>query len=201
MASPHFKPAFSELTIQRAVRRLARQIDRRVKVARVADLTVVCVMDGAFIFCADLVRALRTPARLVFLKAQSYQGARKGATSTAALPPGLRAALRHSLVLVVDTIYDTGLTIAKVVRKVRSRTNPVWLAVLVEKEGQAVIPANQQCDELFVGLQVSGDPFLIGYGLDVNGEFRNLPDIRRHDHNYEPEKASGHRRGIRPRNR
>jgi len=180
MASPHFKLAFSEVSIQSGVRRLARRIDRRLREASVSEITVVCVMDGAFIFCADLVRALRTPARLVFMKAQSYQGATKGATTAAALPPDLRAAMRNSLVLVVDTVYDTGLTIAKVVRKVRYGANPVWLAVLVEKEGKAVIPSRQQCDELFVGFKISGDPFLIGYGLDYNGRFRERKDIRIH---------------------
>ncbi|MSO20046.1 MAG: hypothetical protein EXQ56_06200 [Acidobacteria bacterium] len=195
--------------MQTTVQRLARQIDRACRKNSVTELMVVCVMDGAFIFSADLVRAMRTPTRIVFLQARSYVGTKKGATATAALPSSLRGSLGGSFggspVLVADTIYDTGRTIAKIVREVRGhvrghvreKTNQVWLAVLIEKSGKAAVAANDQAQKVFTGIQLSGDPFLIGYGLDVDGAFRDLPDITEY-HRISEDRNLGRRgqRGI-----
>lgn len=168
------KPALiSQRRIQSAVKRLARQIDRACAASAIGELTVVCVMDGAFMFTADLVRALRTPTRIIFLKARSYQGTRKGATQVAVLP----AELAGRALLLVDTIYDTGRTIERVVRQASRLAKSVWLAVLLEKHGQAAVPSDQQADRAFTGIKLAGDPFLVGYGLDVDGQFRGLPDV------------------------
>lgn len=160
--------------IHAVVQAIARQVDSACRRQAIAELTLVCVMDGAFIFSADLMRALRTPSRIVFLKASSYRGTRKGRTSTTSVP----LELKGKPVLVVDTIYDTGRTIAAVVRQLRGLARSVWLAVLIEKQDKALVPASEQTQRIFKGITVLGDPFLIGYGLDVGGEFRNLPHIR-----------------------
>ena len=125
-------------------------------------------------FCADLVRAMKTPTNIVFLKARSYDGARRGALSLARIPE----TMQDRPVLVVDTVYDTGKTIAKVLREVRKQTPQIALAVLVEKQGKAAAPPGSPIIETFVGIRVPGDPFLVGYGLDVGGRFRHLKDIR-----------------------
>lgn len=166
----------SQRRIQGAVRRMARGIDAACRRAGVSELVVLCVMDGAFMFTADLVRALRTPARIVFHKASSYRGTCRRRLRSAALPPSLRGCT----VLVADTIYDTGSTIARIVKQVRRLTRQVWLAVLVEKQHKASACPEQQAEEVFVGIRVSGDPFLIGYGLDVDGRFRSLPAIQQY---------------------
>lgn len=170
----------SQLRIRSAVRRMARQIDAACLRQGIQELTVVCVMDGAFVFTADLVRALRTSSRLVFLKAASYQGTRRKALRADRLP----ASLRVRTLLIVDTIYDTGKTIERVVGQARGLADAVWLAVLVEKAGKAAVAAEQQADTSFIGLRVAGDPFLIGYGLDVDGQYRSLPEI--HEFPYVP---------------
>jgi hypoxanthine phosphoribosyltransferase len=137
----------SENNIQRTVRRLARQIDQHARANGIAQITVLCVMDGAFIFCADLVRAMKTPSVVVFAKARSYNGTRKGRTALAPLPKTLAG----QPVLIVDTIYDTGRTIARVVQALRRVTSPIALAVLVEKYDKA---------------------------KNYNGRFRHLRDLR-----------------------
>jgi hypoxanthine phosphoribosyltransferase len=172
----------SEIKIHQAVRRLARQIDRLARAQGIAQLTVVCVMDGAFIFCADLVRAMKTPTTIVFAKAQSYNGTKKGRTALAPLPNTLKG----QTVLIVDTIYDTGKTIAKVIRAVRQQTCSITLVVLVEKRDKAklkprrgaVVPMRAPGLKTFVGFRLGGDPFLVGYGLDCSGQFRHLRDLR-----------------------
>lgn len=166
----------SERRIKAIVKRLARQIDHACSRRHINELTIVCVMDGAFVFTADLVRAMRTPSRIVFAKASSYRGTSKGATRIAAFS----SSLRHKPALIVDTIYDTGQTIARVVRQAQRLTGTVWLAVLIEKKGKAVLRASAQAEIVFSGIQLRGNPFLVGYGLDVDGEFRHLPNVRQY---------------------
>ena len=178
MPAPRFKVAVSEKRIAQTVQELSGRIDRYARANEISELSVVCVLDGAFIFCADLVRAMKTPTNIVFLKARSYNGTRRGALSLARLPEAMQA----RTVLVVDTVYDTGKTIAKVLREIRKQTSQIALAVLVEKHGKAAAPASSlrgsPAIETFVGIRVPGDPFLVGYGLDVGGRFRHLKDIR-----------------------
>jgi hypoxanthine phosphoribosyltransferase len=182
MPAPRFKVSISEKRIARTVQTLAGQIDRYARANRISELSVVCVLDGAFMFCSDLVRAMRTPTNIVFVKARSYNGARRGALSLARIPE----ALQDRPVLVVDTVYDTGKTIAKVLREIRKQTSQIALAVLVEKRGKAAAPPGSASDspagspavETFVGIRVAGDPFLVGYGLDAGGRFRHWKNIR-----------------------
>jgi hypoxanthine phosphoribosyltransferase len=185
----------SERRIHSIVRSLALRIDRAARREGIAELAVVCVMDGAFIFTADLVRALRTPTRIVFAKATSYDGIRKGRTRMTALP----GTLRGQPLLVVDTIYDTGATIERVVRQARRLTNTVWLAVLIEKRGKAPCRVEAHSDRVFVGTRVDDDPFLIGYGLDVDGLYRDLPAIGvfQSDPAGAPKTARAVQRGVR----
>src|SRR5687768_1154296 len=81
-----FKVLISAKRIERIVRKLAGEIDLYARANCFSELSVVCVMDGAFVFCADLVRQLKTPTAIVFVKARSYNGARSGPLSLAALP-------------------------------------------------------------------------------------------------------------------
>ncbi len=167
-----FKLLVSADRIQTAVIELARQIDHHYSSQGVHEITMVCVMNASFIFCADLMRSLQTPSRIIFTRARSYQGTAKG--QTAVLP--IENDLSGRRVLVVDTIYDTGETIQKVVAEVRRQTPHVAVAVLLVKEGKLRGPLPDHIP--FAGIRLPGDPFAIGYGLDVNGDFRNLKDIR-----------------------
>lgn len=174
MPSPRFQPFLSRTRIERTVRELAGQVDRYARANRISEFCLVCVMDGAFIFCADLARAIETPASIVFVKASSYDGTRSGRLRLSPLP----GSIRGRAVLVVDTIYDTGKTVAKVLQEVRKLTTQVSLVLLVEKQGKAAVAPGAAAVETFVGFRIQGDPFLVGYGLDVSGRFRDLPDIR-----------------------
>ena len=178
MPALRFKVSVSEKRIARTVQELSGRIDRYARANGISELSVVCVLDGAFMFCADLVRAMETPTSIVFVKARSYNGTRRGTLSLARLPETLRD---HPM-LVVDTVYDTGKTIVKVLREIRKQTSQIALAVLVEKHGKAAAPPSSlrgsPAIETFVGIRVPGDPFLVGYGLDVGGRFRHLKDIR-----------------------
>ena len=172
MKMPQFKIAISEARIHRTVRRMARQLDVYYAAQAVSQITVVCVMNATFVFCADLVRCLKTPARIVFTRARSYQGARKGKTRLSPIAESLRG--RH--VLVLDTIYDTGGTMARVLAAARRQTQHVTAAVLIVKTGKQSRPLPPEIR--FIGMELPGDPFVIGYGLDYDGEFRELKEVR-----------------------
>jgi hypoxanthine phosphoribosyltransferase len=172
LKNTRFKTAVSAARINRAVQQLARQIDGYYETKPVTTIMVVCVMDASFMFCADLVRRLKTPARIVFTKATSYNRAKKGRTSLVPIPKNLRG----QFVLVVDTIYDTGKTIEKVISELRKQTRRITVAVLINKKVKArrALPRAVR----FVGMELPGDLFLVGYGLDYAGEFRDWKDVR-----------------------
>jgi hypoxanthine phosphoribosyltransferase len=174
MVVPRLKVIIREERIRRAVRRMAGEIDRYAQSHSIPELTIVCVMDGAFVFCADLVRRMTTPTQFLFVKASSYDGTVRRHTSLARI--ALRR--RNQPVLVVDTIFDTGRTIHKVIAGLREQTSPIALAVLVEKRGKASVAELFPRFETFVGIKIEGDPFLVGYGLDCDGQYRQLRDIR-----------------------
>jgi hypoxanthine phosphoribosyltransferase len=174
MPANPFKLLISARRIDRVVERLARQIDRYAAARGISEFCVVCIMDGAFVFCADLVRRLKTPTRMFFVKARSYNGTRVGALSLDRLP----AELKHHPVLVLDTIYDTGQTIGKVLHQVRNQTSEIALVVLVDKVRKAPSAELRPDVPTFVGFRLRDDPFLVGYGLDVDGRFRQLKDLR-----------------------
>ena len=174
MPSCRLPVAISRAKIARTVQKLSRQIDLYARSNSISELCVICVLDAAFVFSADLIRAMKTPTTIVFLKARSYDGIRSGKLSLARLPKEVHG----RPVLVVDTVYDTGRTIAKVLREVRKRSSTTALVILVEKAGKAEAPPVPSDVQTFVGIRLAGDPFMVGYGLDVSGRFRHLKDIR-----------------------
>ncbi len=158
--------------IARQVKELARQIARAYEGQEGEGITIVTILSGAVIFLADLMRELPLKMKIGLIAVSSY----RGATTT---PGGARierdlnvdVAGRH--VLLVDDILDTGGTL----RLVRARlaacgARSIRTCVLLRKPTKAPpdVPAE------FVGFDIADD-FVVGYGLDYNDYYRNLPDI------------------------
>ena len=133
----------------------------------------VPVLDGALLFAADLIRRLSLPLQLAGLAASSYPGA--STTTSGQVELGLfRADVRGRRVLLLDDILDTGHTLATVQEALRQRgALEVRSAVLLRKKRDE--PPVVEAD--FVGFEVP-DCFVIGYGLDHDGRYRELPDVR-----------------------
>jgi len=134
---------------------------------------VVAIMKGCVLFLADLLRELPIPLDLEFVYCRSYRGAEAGVldfSHRATLPDEVRG--RH--VLVIDDIFDTGRTLARVrAELVRLGAAEVTTAVLLAKRGAAP-PQSHRPD--LVGFTIE-NLFVVGYGLDYNGRYRNLPCI------------------------
>jgi len=159
------------------VAQMGEQIARDLELQTGADrLIVIPVMTGALVFAADLVRELPMRLRLELLEASSYPGA---ATSSqgVSLGEGPKADLAGSHVLILDDIFDSGRTLAAV-RTLVAQYQPASTrsAVLLKKQVARAHDIGPDAEPDYVGFEVP-DEFVVGYGLDYDGWFRNLPDI------------------------
>ena len=173
MSKPALKPLISERRIQKRVRELAGEIARdHARDGAGQDLAVLALMDGAFVFVADLVRHLDLPSlRLHFVRASSYGGR---TASSGRVELGTMPDLSGRTVLIVDDILDTGRTLAAARRAV-SGAAEVKTCVLLDKPTRRVAEGLQVAD--YIGFTVP-DVFVVGYGLDWDGRLRHLPDLR-----------------------
>lgn len=159
-----------EEAIQRRVRELGQAISR--DYAQAELLVVVGILNGSFIFMADLVRAIALPVRCEFLGLSSYGHATES-SGVVAITKDLGASIEGKDVLVVEDIVDTGLTLAYLRDNLGTRKPAsVRVASLLSK------PARRQVDVDidYLGFTIE-DRFVVGYGLDRAGLHRNLPYI------------------------
>lgn len=136
------------------------------------ELMVVVILKGALVFTADLLRRLPIPLEIECLNVASYHGGTESSGQVdfldAKLPP-----VEGRSVLVVDDILDTGRTLAAVSAKLREQgAAKVKTCVLLSKDKDRAA----EVDADFVGFGI-GDEFVVGYGLDFRGLYRNLPFI------------------------
>ena len=151
--------------IQSSLDRLAREIRER-EAGR--PLTVIAVLTGSIIFLADLVRKLEMPLRVGVIQARSYQGTERGALSVNA---DMLPEVAGRDVLVIDDIFDTGHTLIEVLSFLDElRPRSLRTAVLVLKQGKQQVAFRPD----YIGFEIP-DVFVVGYGLDYNDAYRNLP--------------------------
>jgi hypoxanthine phosphoribosyltransferase len=134
---------------------------------------LVCVLKGAFPFLADLVRAIDLPIEVDFMAVSSYGSATK-TSGIVRIVKDLDADLAQRHVLIVEDIVDSGLTLRYLRRNLQVREPlSVEVCALLLKEG-----LQREDPELrYIGFRIPPD-FVIGYGLDVDERYRNLPDVR-----------------------
>lgn len=134
---------------------------------------LVAVLKGAFIFMADLARAVDVPLEVDFMAVSSY-GASTRSSGVVRIVKDLDIDLADRHVIIVEDIIDSGLTLRYLRKTLRAR-GPASLEVcaLFVREG------NQEADVdlRYIGFRIP-PAFVIGYGLDVAERYRNLPDIR-----------------------
>jgi hypoxanthine phosphoribosyltransferase len=156
--------------IQSRVADLAQEIEQNYAGC---ELTVVALMDGAVFFVADLLRHLTLPVRLYTLSVASYHGG-TSSSGRVAIAEKLPFDLKGRHVLLIDDILDTGLTLGTVRDRILEECRPESLkvAVLLDKDR----PRMREAPVDYVGFKIA-DEFVVGYGMDYNGHYRNLPCI------------------------
>jgi hypoxanthine phosphoribosyltransferase len=135
--------------------------------------TPVVILKGAFMFGADLIRALSRRGRhpcIEFIRLESYGDALESG-GTVSLRSALPAGIEGGLVLIVDDVLDNGLTLLPAKRLIEDcGAAEVRTCVLVRKEGKKKVPVRAD----FVGFTI-GDRFVVGYGIDCAENYRDLP--------------------------
>lgn len=155
--------------IATAVRRLAAEIKRDYCGK---EPLLIGVLKGSFMFMADLIRHLDFPLEVDFICLSSY-GCSTESLGQVTVLQELRAQVKGRDVLVVDDIIDTGLTTAFLRDYLKKlETASVRVCALTDKPSRRRVPVTID----YLGFTVP-DKFLVGYGLDWNEKFRNLPDI------------------------
>ena len=136
-------------------------------------LTVVAILNGSLPFAADLLRRIPLTLRLECLSVASYHGGTASSGSVSFLQTDLPYVLRRH-VLLLDDILDTGRTLHAVRQRLLAEAAPIEVrsAVLLRKNK----PRAQPFEADYVGFDI-GDEFVVGYGLDYQGHYRNLPEI------------------------
>ena len=150
-------------------RRLGEQIthDYRGK-----EIILIGVLKGAFVFMADLARNINVPCRIDFISVSSY-GSGTRTSGVVRITKDLDSDISGKHIIVVEDIVDTGLTL-KHLRELLSTRNPASIALCTafDKPDRRKVELEVE----YIGLQVP-DEFIVGYGLDFDGKYRNLPDV------------------------
>ncbi len=164
------KILFHEGTILVRLDELAAQIteDYREK-----ELTVIAVLNGSFMFMADLLRRVPLPLRVDCLSVSSYHGGTE-TTGTVTFDQNSLPDIDGRHVLILDDILDSGLTLHAITAKLRTETKPLSIRSCVLLAKRKVRAVEEQAD--YVGFEI-GDEFVVGYGLDFQERYRNLPFV------------------------
>lgn len=154
--------------IEHEIRRVAQQIN-----AELADRNPIflAVLNGAFMFAAELMKEVSIPCEITFVRLASYKGTSSTNQVTEVL--GLNENIEGRLVVIVEDIVDSGATMASLLQELAVfKPAEVKIATLLFKP--AAMKKKLQLD--YVALEIPND-FIVGYGLDYNGYGRNLKDI------------------------
>ena len=162
------KTLFSEEALRARIEVLGHQIR-----ADYGDepITAICVLKGSFMFLADLVRAIGGDVQIEFLGVSSYKGTES--SGEVRITHDLKASIEDQNVLIIEDIVDTGLTLEYLHRMLLvRRPKTLRVAALLDKPARrkVTVPVD------YIGFPIE-DQFVIGYGLDLDERFRNLPFV------------------------
>ena len=159
---------FPRKEIEATVKRLAARIS--------ADYAgkeplFIGVLKGSFVFMADLVRRLDIPLEVDFIRLSSYSG--MNTSGKVKVVQGLRSPVKGRHVLVIEDVVDTGVTLAFLMDYLqKKKPASLRLCTLTDKPSRRRVPVKID----YLGRELP-DKFIVGYGLDCDEKYRNLPDI------------------------
>jgi hypoxanthine phosphoribosyltransferase len=162
-------PLISRKQIASIVKGLADQIS---KDYGQRDLVVVCILKGAFMFLSDLVRHLRIPVQIDFARLASY-GAGTKSSGLIEITKDIETSIEGKDVLIVEDIIDSGRTVRFLKERLAlSKPRSVRVCALLDKKARREVEVEAD----YIGKEVD-DVFIVGYGIDFNEAYRNLPEI------------------------
>ncbi|MDH3999594.1 MAG: hypoxanthine phosphoribosyltransferase [Desulfuromonadales bacterium] len=136
------------------------------------EILMVAVLKGSFLFVADLIRAVKTPSIVDFVRLASYGSATRS-SGIVELRKDLELSIKDRHVLIIEDIVDSGLTLESL-RSMLLNRQPASLRIctLINKTAHREVEAPVD----YVGFTMESG-FIVGYGLDLDEQYRNLPDI------------------------
>ncbi len=169
-----YKRELSGGTIEKRVALLGEELSRDFEDM---EVVVVGVLNGAFIFMADLVRQISMPVELDFVRVASY-GGRSFSSGEISFRKDVDLPVDGKHVILVEDIVDTGRTLSWLKKHFERRpVASVSTCALIDKKERREVPLNVD----YVGFRLEKG-FLVGYGLDFAEQYRNYPDIYNLDH-------------------
>ena len=169
MSESRLRVLLAEERIQQRIRELGAQIDQDYPDG---NLHLVGILKGAYVFLADLARAIRRDVRIDFMGISSY-GKNKTSSGEVKVTKDLDITVEGADVLIVEDIVDSGVTLNYLVHVLEQRRpRSIRIAALLDKPERRVRPVHVS----YVGFRVP-DEFVVGYGLDFADKYRNLRDV------------------------
>lgn len=167
----NLKVLISEEEIQDKLKTLAVQLEEKFDKDEI--IYVICVLKGSVMFCADLVKHIKNPVQMEFIRISSYGNETKSSNNLQAIDLTLPN-LADKNVLIVEDIIDTGLTARFLTDLFKIKHHPkklLFVSLLNKKCARQI-----EIEPDLYGFEID-DKFVVGYGLDYKGYFRNLPYI------------------------
>lgn len=163
-----FEPFISATSIEKRIAEIGKEISTKFIDKKPL---FIAILNGAFVFAADLVRACNIQSEIVFIKLTSYNGLESSGTVKTMI--GLDMDIENRHIVIVEDIVDSGRTMHHFINDLNEK-NPasISLATLLIKPGALQFPIKPE----YIGFEIP-TKFVIGYGLDYDGLGRNYPDI------------------------
>ena len=159
----------TEKQIQQRVREMGAQISADFPEG---PLYLIAILKGAFIFMADLSRAITTPNRIEFMGISSY-GRGKTSSGQVQLTKDLDVSIEGHDVVIIEDIIDSGVSLSYLINILQQRKpKSICIATLLDKPERRIRPVEVR----YTGFQIP-DEFVVGYGLDYAEDYRSLRDI------------------------
>ena len=164
----NIKPYISKKNIAKRIQEIASQISERYDKK---DPILIGILNGSFIFIADLIRTLEINCEVDFLKISSYKG--KKSTGDIVMSKSLDLDIENRSIIIVEDIIDSGMSIEFIYNYLND-FNPKDISIVSLLAKKSISKLNFKID--FIGFEISSE-FVVGYGLDYNQRFRNLDSI------------------------
>ena len=157
-----------EQKLNKRVLEIAKQIEEEYKGKQ---MTLICILKGSIFFTVNLAKHINEDVRLEFIRVSSYDG--EESTGEIKMKLDLKDSIQGKDVIVVEDIIDTGRTLSYLIDYLKmKKPNSIKLCTLLDKPDRRV----KEVKVDYVGFQIP-DKFVVGYGLDADEKYRNLPYI------------------------
>jgi len=170
MEKEEIKVLIDEKRLDERITEIAKQIEKEYEGK---EITLICILKGSVFFTVDLAKKINGDVKLEFIRVSSYEGASTESSGEIKMKLDLKDSIQGKDVIVVEDIVDTGRTLSYLIEYLKmKKPNSVKLCALLDKKERRVCEVHVD----YTGFEIP-DEFVVGYGLDVDEKYRNLPYI------------------------